>query len=594
MKEVEINTNVTNVPITTYEQLTALAQDKSCAFNIESPDRKNYTSFLNFLSNVKYNLEEMAEGNNITLKPEVQEEKKAAEELANQLGAYYTSLKALNELGYTFNDKQAIDAHLDKIKGFESFLKQGKGKTNYQRIIEASNQATPEKTFAIGYNILENNLHYGFKIDNVTKAVAKQEIKIDEPEISALDRIESVRVPVESNKSAYKNGSKDPRDIIVKIMAARYVAESERNDSTKLSKTMTDTKLNEAVKMLNDNQLFTDWLDKVLEDSKLRDKAVDAVCTGHGGKLDDMFKMHLANSKTAQLDIPAELDRYRPSALMRIEVLQKRADNIVKKGYSPSKELAEIIVLRNAIRAERNAKSSLKTQIPKDYAKYKDDIEHLAGDENFNNIIKRNSVRDYITTGHGGKMIENIRLQYKLTDNNLKTLSVTDIIDEGTIGGRLSMLKRKADELNKTVSAIADAEREGTDNHTTKQKSDLSDEAIDLVAEYLALSIHRASIKDANVDEMNIPWEKVNEIKRSCMQSHDFKFAMGMGGFLEKTTEKLTELTEINSTPSSFTISFREKLQGHISDSALNKVANIAKQSGKQKTNNVKPTVPNI
>ena len=578
--------NIDIKPVKTYENLMETVKSTNCAFNVMSDDYRKYSAFLRFLDGIKYNLQEMKETNTATFSAEEQKKYKEAGDLYDEFSPYYTSLKALSETSQMNIEKEDFEEHLKNIQNFEAFLKAGKDKTNYQRLMEHASKkiATPELEFAKGYNLLEKNLHYGFKIDKVTKAVAKQEIKIQEPEISAIERIETMRVPVGSNKNAYKSGIKDPKDIIVRIMAARYIAESERGYSTKLSKTMTDTELSKTEAMLKDNPLFSDWLDKVLQNPNLRSKAVDAICTGHGGKLDDMFKKHLAGFGAGQLEIPSELDRYRPSALIRIEALQAKAETAISKGQSPSKELAEIIILRNAVRAERNVKDSLKTQIPKNYEDLKNDIEHLAADENFQTIINRTSVRENISKGHGGKMIDNIRLQYKLTDNSLKNLSVTDIIDEGTIGGRLSMLQRKAAELNKTVSAIADAEQNGADKHTAKEKSAYSDQAIELVAEYLALAIHRATIKDDNVDEMNIPWKKVNEIKRSCMQSLSFKTQMGLGGMLNRTTEKLTELTEINTTPNKFTVSFSEQLRGFVSESAMNKVANKSNQTSKQKT----------
>ena len=577
--------------IDTYEKLTKEAEADTCAFNIFSKDNKSLTDFLGFLRTIKENLEEKGENNNITLKPEVQEEKKEAARLSKELEGYYYALKSFTELALTTNTKDEIDKNLNKVKGFENFLKAGNGKTNYQRMIEVANDTNADIKFKTGYSLLEKNLHFGFDFEKIKNAVPKKVVDKNEPKKDAIDWIREFRVPIKKNDREYKSSPNYPREVISQIMAARFLSKAERKDTSTLHAELTKTEIDEKAKELRAEPLFSAFLDEITKDKKKIAKAEESITSGHGGVLDDMFKKYLANLEAGGLNMPESLERYRPTAISRIEALQKKADQAVAAKKSPALEIAEILVLRNAIKAERDNKASLKVPIPVDYSKQKNLIQALAADENFNNIIKRKVVRDYISTGHGGKMIDNIRLQYNQMEN--KGLLIDSIINEGTIGGRLEKLRLDAKELcdeitphvepDNDINLIVTNDKIDEKNKSKKkeltiaEKNKYTDKTIDIISEYLALSIYKASIKKNDVLEQNVPWGKVNDIKNSCLQSLSFKNSIGFGGYIDKAKEALTEMQ--NSSPSELTISYSNHLNGHVSESSLNKVKKLAQET---------------
>ncbi len=345
----EIDTQ-SSLAIDTYEKLTKEAEEDTCAFNIFSKDNKIYTNFLGFLRTIKENLEEKGENNNITLKPEVQEEKKEAARLSKELEDYYYALKSFTELSLTTNTKDVIDKNLNKVKGFENFLKAGNGKTNYQRMIEVANYTNAEIKFKTGYSLLEKNLHFGFDFEKIKNAVPKKVVDKNEPKKDAIDWIREFRVPIKKNDREYKSSPNYPREVISQIMAARFLSKAERKDTSTLHAELTKTEIDEKAKELQAEPLFSAFLDEITKDKK--------------------------------------------------------------------KEL------------------------------------------------------------------------------------------------------------------------------TMAEKNKYTDKTVDIISEYLALSIYKASINKKDVLEQNVPWGKVNEIKNSCLQSLSFKNSIGFGGYIDKAKEALTEMQD--------------------------------------------------
>ena len=147
-------------------------------------------------------------------------------------------------------------------------------------------------------------------------------------------------------------------EICMKIFAARRAAGCERDKKSMLQIPIDNKKLADTEKLFGKDEVMKDFF-AGLTSAQRRDLAT----TGHGGKMEDKFKVYINDRKEIH---GRTHPYYMPTAKARIESLEE----IVKKesfaALSPEKKVSyyrEILATRAAVDSVRNNKKSLEKQI---------------------------------------------------------------------------------------------------------------------------------------------------------------------------------------------------------------------------------------
>ena len=340
------------------------------------------------------------------------------------------------------------------------------------------------------------------------------------------------------NTSYIDDAKKDEYgDKFLKIIAARQLAGSQRNDPDKLKKVMVTTdQVNQRVAEMKEDEVFKGFIDSI---KKSKYKMITAINgakmkPGHGGKLDDMLKDYMLNLPPGELKNTKLHERYMPSVDERIEKIKKQVEKLQKKQPKSKKEedknkdqlvkaVAEIIVLRNLAQAEPGKKESLaKTLSCSQDDVLKSKVETLAKDEAFRTTaLNRNIQKLLVARGHGGKMTTKVRELY--SENLEKQGDITDIIEENTIDSRMKQLKKKAGEL---ATSIKNAQPGSAAQNEQIQAGK------DLMEEY---SLLYAKIVDPDSFEVvqdklkkDVPWGRVAELKtKDTTFTRKFRYVTG-------------------------------------------------------------------
>ena len=236
----------------------------------------------------------------------------------------------------------------------------------------------------------------------------------------------------------------DP-DQIAKVLVIRDLANAERGDAKNLNGcTLKETQIRTAARELKKDQTFQNFIKKLNDDPVKYRAALSAASTGHCGGLDDMFKAYVKQLPAGQMSNATPLKRYLPTALERIEILQKQAK---KKPALGAAAAAETIALRNIVRAQRDAKSRLNKTIPVSKSDLLGrEIKTLKDDKNLTAYLGTERVQSLLQKGHGGKMLENVRLHVYTGQEEGKEIGrkATDVLLESTIAGRIDDIKTAA------------------------------------------------------------------------------------------------------------------------------------------------------
>ena len=317
-------------------------------------------------------------------------------------------------------------------------------------------------------------------------------------------------LPEEQGKPDYPDG------YFAKIMAARMLAGSNPGDKDKLDSTqLTASAVSAKARELLENRQFRGFLDS-LKGEQLH-RAESAVASrGHCGGLDDMFRDYLKNLGAGKLTNEALLDRYMPTVQERIEILQKQTEKNAENGQvSCAAEAAEITVLRNMVRAERNEKTRLQKKIPTTEQSSLEKQTFLL--RNSELYLKRvgmagtGEFRDLVRKGHGGEMVEKLRLEEK---NMPQSEQVRKLLYENTLGGRLETIKKDAEKLREKLGSAVD--KHGGDSPEAEAAVK---QAKGLLAEYLALDMLCRNPVTMQLDpelmKQGIPWSKLDAVRNN-------------------------------------------------------------------------------
>ncbi len=270
----------------------------------------------------------------------------------------------------------------------------------------------------------------------------------------------------------------DP-DQIAKVLVIRDLANAERGDAKNLNGcTLKETQIRTAARELKKDQTFQNFIKKLNDDPVKYRAALSAASTGHCGGLDDMFKAYVKQLPAGQMSNATPLKRYLPTVLERIEILQKQAK---KKPALGAAAAAETIALRNIVRAQRDAKSRLNKIIPTSKSDLLGrEIAALKNDKELTTYLGTARVQELLQKGHGGRMLENVRLHVYAEDTAAEKLRMEKekqspllrfnekkeeekgigrkargVLLESTIAGRIDDIKAAADKYRTELYYLA-------------------------------------------------------------------------------------------------------------------------------------------
>ncbi len=412
-------------------------------------------------------------------------------------------------------------------------------------------------------NIIEDNNvtideNGDFVIDNVGLNPAGVYNNISEDE---LDRIKASEANLNENLSMYdyieriqRNGfkNKDVKNLnddekqkyiddILKIMAARYVAHAERgNKNHKLERSHTDVAdvIDTVIDFRNDDT-FAQFIDELKENPKMLKQAMEAATSGHGGKMDEMFKKFVVNMDPGYMKNTQILSRYMPTIRERIDVLKKKieqrkaAEKEIKSIEKKMDEIrndedrddekfeklgerksdleeivednadymivSEILTLRNMANAHRGKKASLDKPIPvSNNESLSDTVTGMCTDKVLRNLIEKDDkVVKLALTGHGGEMVAYLR--EKMLNNKNTSKPFKAALEMNTISHQMDNICKKAGEL---TEEFKEAEVE--------DKKDLVDDGKTLIQKYMILASHvwnkNLDNSEAKLYEKDTPW----------------------------------------------------------------------------------------
>ncbi len=403
-----------------------------------------------------------------------------------------------------------------EVYNFKNYLDEGEFETNYQKIVSlaAKNQKKqPQEVrqqFKNGLNELNHTFRYGIAPEAAAIKANERAIERDKKiqlENQRKAEKHDANIWIEHIQGKLKQNDMTKEEGFARIMAARLLVDSGRNNLYSLKKSVTNFDLTNKTDELLKNPQYKAFINKVTGNEKLLAKATKAATTGHGGGLDDMFKTYLLKRPAGELNNDPALDRYMPKAIDRIEELQSQAKK--HKNDNPNAEAAEILCIRNMVKAERNAKESLDVKIPVTGENLKENVAALEKNQAFTYAFGDPRVKAAIGKGHGGLMVNGMRKINNLPKEQKMLIENDPVVDRalnaGTVDGRLNDIRKEAETVREKLQTSL---RRGEDVY------DLVKAGKDLIYESLSLSILKEKAKNKEtIGNENIPWKKLNNMK---------------------------------------------------------------------------------
>ena len=256
------------------------------------------------------------------------------------------------------------------------------------------------------------------------------------------------------------------------------LAKAKRHESGSLNRQLSEKEITDTVAKLKENGHFRQFYSNLTaadnQHEALKADVKKALQRGHCGGVEDEFKAHLRNLPGGELDnSDANLSFYMPTGKERIEALQKQ----ISAGKNPISPTAEIVAIRNILKAERKKEATIDKPIPAT-GSLRTDVRKLHDDRFFANAATQKSVKDAATAGHGGGIVEKVYgLKVKLdkeyqtqlkagkgsllsVDKKHRTLSEEGdaVLGANTRGGRIKELQKEASEINRQLEEASEAE----------------------------------------------------------------------------------------------------------------------------------------
>ena len=457
-------------------------------------------------------------------------------------------------------DEGRTQEALDKFVGFKQFLfKKENGKTNYQRTLEYLNEGNQwelnqwlEKVngaldLGIDMKALTAKPKKAVEDDLIIPKKADRDNKIVDVHYDQLvGGLEDLNEAPQKTAARYikdvrRSNISSPEDLaenVLKIMAARIIADSVRHKKDRLVSTfVTEDQIDDKVSEMKENATYKRFYDDIINNAEFRNKVTNAYGyikvdgRGHGGRIDDLFREYAKNVPPGELDNSEIMQRYMPSVKDRIEVLQKqfKAHNeayvytathipkdrnaIVVGEDDPNKQamakiMIEITKLRTISNAIRKQKSSLEKPIPVSNPTLSQEVsadystDYMIG---LTGIVTETTMASAVL-GHGGELVEDLRTEC-VNKESLLHPELKKLIMTGSIRERIRELQKEAKGLSEWYS-----------NGVVTQKDErrFRRDCKKVLAEYLFLDgITRGQGQDAAPQEAfskDVPSDKVRTL----------------------------------------------------------------------------------
>lgn len=306
---------------------------------------------------------------------------------------------------------------------------------------------------------------------------------------TAQERLEMLQTRIKTGGTG-----EEQRLRYTEIMATRDSVKAIRGDKKSLAPQIRPEALDAAYETWSKCETFQSFL------KEKQDEAREAALTGHGGKLQDLFKDYVLQLDHIPADVPAE---YMPQADERLEALKEKYKAADYNGKSEQEKLAlaaELMATREVVQAVRGDKSSLTK--PVDPAKLNEAVTRWTGCKAFQDFVKDDpaQVRDGATAGHGGLLGDKFK-EYVLNRDMVEGDVPIDFMP--TAAARLEVLQKKLRD---------------TEDLTPEQKQQLYAE---LMATRGAVEAVRGKAKSLNkpVDPVILAQEREKLTKSAAFQS---------------------------------------------------------------------------
>ncbi|MBO6159153.1 MAG: hypothetical protein J6P72_07840 [Firmicutes bacterium] len=311
---------------------------------------------------------------------------------------------------------------------------------------------------------------------------------------------------------------------IAQILAARLLANSVRG--VKYSRTgladcqLSKKEIEKTAELMTKTPLFGAFWARYEKDARA------AFSAGHGGKVDDLLAKHIKNLPGGTLPEEGIFSRYMPTALERIDVLKDKIKTYSDNMTLVSNCVAEMVVLRNMVGAEKGEKDTLKRKLtPEQMRQMREQVNTLEKDPTFQKMMKDPKVRELMVKGHGGNMLAYMReSQKKYPDMDPK---VKAIMNASTIGARMDKIREEAARIAKELKAELDRQRPLEEKRDMTKTWEIVGDSKKVMAEYLALDNQSRKPVDGKADLnagllQDVPQEKINKQVQNREQNEVF------------------------------------------------------------------------
>lgn len=396
-------------PVKNYEDVKVEMAKGKNFFEVNCKEGKQMCSAILELQRFTDNLEEQIHGGRVQNSHEVS---KLRQDIIKYTEAMDTLYSKTHRVTHNEEEEKAkaeeINSAVQTLNGFKAYLHEG-NPSNYQKWL---NIHVPEAHLFRAVTLMNKTL--GLGID--TKEILKQD------QLKAIiqrgDRIiDNLKTDMKDNPATYKAKPDYPESELAKEFAVRILTGSTPGNLESLKVRITGYDLMKKTEELKKNQHFKDFVAELKKDpKKMAEVEKDFLSSySHGGGAEKMFTNFLKDRPAGELQNAPILERFMPKVIDRIEALQNQAKakrDAQKKEegttYIPSKEMAEVILLRHSINVGENQKDRLKVKIPADNCLK--DVDKIAKDQRFFHqfaALESNVNRFY--KGHGGNMHSNFK-----------------------------------------------------------------------------------------------------------------------------------------------------------------------------------------
>ena len=298
-------------------------------------------------------------------------------------------------------DENEVDENEIKENGIE-----------LDRLIDEKQKENPEEHLGEGLeNIPDVRLEESFEGNLEENSEDGSEDGSEENEdVLQADKVKNANVWIDCFKEDVKKGFISERESAARILAVRILSDSVRGNLSTLKKPIKGKDIIKVADELGSNDVFATFINSIEteEVGNLLKKR------GHGGVFEDKFKEYILNLPAGDLENDKILDRFMPRVIDRIDVLKKQVKN-KEPGEAWNYQIAETIILRGLIGAQRDNKKLLYAKIPTN-TNLAGEACSLATSEHFCNICDTQKVKSDFLEGHGGLMIENLSKAQTDTD----------------------------------------------------------------------------------------------------------------------------------------------------------------------------------